>query len=393
MANSGNSAQAHRAAKRSMRYRWLLQASAIAGAAMVGTLDSGPVLAQSTPLVAPRINGGAAVQANEQFIQGSGSVTRGATKDQVQINTPTAIINWTTLDTATVDTTTDYVNFLPAGTEMEFVGTGSDYTVLNRIFSTPNGSGQYRGIAFGGTVTSRLSAAGPIGGNVWFYSPGGILVTAGGVFNVGSLVLTTSDLSSIDDGGATMNFGGVTNPGSSVIIDAGASINALNEGSYVAVFAPRVEQRGTVTTNGSTAYVGAETGQLKIDNGLFDISIGVGTADANGVSHTGTTTGPAAKAVAGPGGFSNPDSQAIYLVAVPKNNAITMLVGGSIGYQAADSASLTSNGQIVLSSGAGVQSTSGFTSPTVTLDPDSGNAVAGGNIDVGSATFTSDTKA
>ncbi|MCB2088119.1 MAG: hypothetical protein KDD98_04740, partial [Sphingomonadaceae bacterium] len=380
---------ANRKHRRPGRQRWLVQGSMIAGAVAIATFAAAQqARAQAVVSVAPRANGTVSAQGTPTIANGTVNINRGATRDQVEVTTPQAIINWQTFDTATVDSTTDYVNFLPAGTELEFIGAGSDYTVLNRIFSTPNASGVYRGIAFAGTVTSRLSDAGPIGGNVWFYSPGGILISSSGVFNVGSLVLTTSDLSSIDGGGSVMNFGAVSQADCSIIVQGGAAINALNDGSYVAMFAPRVQQSGTVTVNGSVAYVGAEQGQLTINNGLFDIAITVGSEDANGVVHDGTTTGPASIDTVGAfGTVTDADNQAIYLVAVPKNDAITMLVGGDIGYQPAASASQGTNGEIILSAGANVSTRGSALNPQVTVD--TANAVSNAGISFGAGQINS----
>nr|WP_137677929.1 hypothetical protein [Parerythrobacter lutipelagi] len=290
------------------------------------------------PKVAARANGTVSAQGTVAVQSGSVVVNRSSTKDQVEVRSTEAVLNWTTLDTATIDSTTDAINFLPAGTELEFVGTGTDYTVLNRIFGTPNASGVYRGIAFEGTVTSRLSDAGPIGGNVWFYSPGGILVSSTAAFNVGGLVLTTSNLAQIDKLGTELNFLGVSEPGSQVMIENGAAVNA---GDYVVMWAPRIEQAGNVRATGNVSYVGAEQGQLIVTGGLFDMSVSVGTEDANGIVHTGTTGGATP--------IDNP-TRAISMASVAKNDFVTMLVGGNIGYDNASAASI-SNGVVFLTSG------------------------------------------
>jgi filamentous hemagglutinin family protein len=343
------------------------------------------------PVVAARKDPTTATQGNFAVSSGTATINRSASKDQVQVTSAQAIINWNTYDTDTLATTTSYINFLPAGTELEFIGSGANYTVLNRVFGTPDAAGEHRGIAFNGTVTSRLSDAGPIGGNVWFYSPGGILVNNGAAFNVGSLVLSASALNAITGSGTTIDFTGVSQADSAILIANGANINALNQGSYVALVAPRIEQAGRITVNGSAAYVGAEQAQLRIDNGLFDIAIGLGTEDANGVVHTGTTTGPARQVTQGLNNIlTDPDGQGIYMVAVPKNTALTMLVGGSIGYQPASNASMTPNGVLVLGSGTDVQSTVDIRSGTQTIQFDGRDAVDGGGIRMAGATLTSD---
>ncbi len=298
-------------------------------AGSVVTLDAAPV-------VAARQDGTVSAQGTPTVVAGNVTFSRSATKDQVQVNTQEAVVNWTTFDTDTLATTDSWVNFLPAGTELEFVGLQGEYTILNRIFSAPDTFGEYRGIAFEGTVTSRLVDAGPIGGTVWFYSPGGILLTDNAAFNVGSLVLTTSDIAQIDSAGTQLNFLGVSQPDSSILIGTGATIDAEN---YVAMWAPRIEQAGTVRANGNISYTAAEQGQLTVSGTLFDMTVTVGTEDANGIVHTGTTSGPSG---------ATDTLRAISMNAVGKDDFITMLVGGNIGYDEPTAANVL-NGVVILS--------------------------------------------
>ncbi|GAA4643337.1 hypothetical protein GCM10023115_12970 [Pontixanthobacter gangjinensis] len=273
-------------------------------------------------------------RATAQFNSGEVDFRPDANGDVVELLANTAIINWDTFIAGTAGNT---VTFLGAGGKLGFTSSLSDYTVLNRLFTGRLDSA----IRIDGTVTSTVNGGAATGGNVWFYSPGGIIIGSQGAFNVGGLMLTSSQLDSIGAGGNRMNFGGVANPASGVIIERGANI--LTD-SYFAVVAPRVEQHGTVTSAGSIAYVGAEQAQLTINNGLFDISVDVGTSDANGIVHTGTTSGPA---------LSGGDPRAISMVAVPKNFAMTMLVGGDIGYQPAEGVTVGEDGKIILTAGAG----------------------------------------
>ncbi|MFY8196634.1 MAG: hypothetical protein ACOVKV_16305 [Novosphingobium sp.] len=110
----------------------------------------------------------------------------------VTVSSPSAVINWVPNDT---NTTGGPINFQPTGTTATFRNNPdltSDFTVLNRIVP----SGSTRAIQFNGNVVSRLQTqAGQVaGGTVFFYSPGGILIGSSGAFDVGNLVLTTSDL-------------------------------------------------------------------------------------------------------------------------------------------------------------------------------------------------------
>ena len=364
----------------SFRRSWLGSGSVTAAAVALASVPTAEAQAQSIP-VAPRASTTVAAQGTPTVESGGVSISQGSVTDQITVSTSTAIINWNTLDTATFDTTSDYVNFLPTGTNLQFAGPGADYAVLNRIFSAPDSAGDFRGIAFGGNVTSQLAPGGAIGGTIWFYSPGGILVGPTATFNVGSLLLTTSAPDPAGLGTGVIDLTGVTDPSSTITIDPGATIDALNAGSYVGIVAPRVVQNGDVTVNGSVAYVGAEEATLTINNGLFDISVGLGTEDANGVVHgdTGTTTGPSSTGAA--------DAQGIYMVAVPKNDAITMLVGGVIGYQAASVASIV-NGNIVLTTGDTVTVGGSATAPTIVVDK-TVSTDATGNIQADGAAFGS----
>ena len=81
---------------------------------------------------------------------------------------------------------------------------------------------------------------------------------------------------------------------------------------------------------------------MEFNQGLFDITVNVGTDDPNGIVHTGSTGGPSSTGAS--------DKHRIYMAAVPKNLALTMLLSGSIGFDEAASASIE-NGRVVLSSG------------------------------------------
>ncbi len=257
---------------------------------------------------------------------------------------PQTIINWTPTDNAATGGTID---FLPAGNTLNFSGSGN-YTVLNRFVNGAGGS-LSRQIALNGTVNSTNSAtSGQRGGNIWFYNAGGILIGASGVINVGSLVLTTNDVittNGLFGPGGTIRFNGAS--GSTSAITVNGTINANTVGnagsSYVALVAPRVVQAGTVRVDGSVAYVAAEQADIRINGGLFDINVSVGAEGGNAITHTGNTAGPAHQQ-------GDTDQSRIYMVAIPKNIAVTMLVSGQIGYDAV-TAQTEPNGAVRLSAG------------------------------------------
>ena len=290
-----------------------------------------------------------------QGVAGTGVVNSGtasitapnASTTQVNTSSTQTVITWSPTDTAP---TGGPINFLPAGNTLTFIGTAPGYTVLNRFLTT--GLPINRQIALNGTVQSFQNTAGinTAGGNIWFYNAGGILIGSTGVINVGSLVLTANDIDTtggLFGVGNEIRFRGASGSTSTVQVDAGASITVANTNpgsAYFAMVAPRVVQRGLVSTDGSTAYVAAEQADIRINQGLFDINVLVGAEGGTVIEHSGTTTGPSAN-------DGDPNDNRIYMVAIPKNDAVTMLVSGQVGYQDPVSAQVDPNGAIRLSAG------------------------------------------
>lgn len=314
-------------------------------------------------------------QGNGNVVEGFATIVPSANSTDIVIDSDEVVIDWTPSDT----TGTGTIDFLPDGSQAVFSAPQlADYTVLNRILPlTALGGPAARAIALNGSVTSE--ALGSTGGNVWFYSPTGIIVGPTATFSVGGLLLTTNDIVfGAANTGGTILFGAAgevqfrgpadpdpTNPSTFVDIQSGAQIAAA---SYFAIVSPRIVQGGEATVGGPVAYVAAEQADLTINAGLFDITITQGTTDGNGVVHTGTTTGFASDA-----GGANP--QAIHMVALPKNDALTMLLSGSIGYPAAASAA-TEGSSVVLSAGYSTDEPFGL----------AGNSL--GNIQYGNVTVT-----
>ena len=328
--------------------------AALAAALMLAEGGVGPALAQD---IGPRVTPNFAAQGDfsvpgptpaPSFDYRSGSL------DIVSMNRD-AVLNWTTYDTAPPGGAqgNSYVNFLPAGTELRFVGNGQSFTAINRVFTTPDNAGAYRGIAFEGQVTSYLygdgpNSVGPVGGNIWFYSPGGILATGSARFNVGSLLLSASDLANFSERGdnRSVEFTGVANAFASVILQAGARITLAQPGSSFAIVAPTIEQGGEVTVDGSVLYLSAEQGQLFFYNsGEISASTYREAQAGNEIRHLGTTTGPAST---GTDDLSIYDPQTIEF---RTGRDVRVLLSGSIGFAGASDASLGPNGAIVLSGG------------------------------------------
>ena len=307
-----------------------------------------------------------AFQGVPSVASGDATITRGGPSvgavafDTITLNTQSAIINWATFDRTTNTT----IDFLPKNTVGKFQSIQQNFTVLNRVFAATPG----QAISINGTVLAQ-TGRGQTTSNVWFYSPGGIIAGATSVFNVGNLILTADDIDTtagLFGPNNTIRFRGVPGSTAAITVQPGAQFFFPAAGSYLALVAPQVIMGGTATINGSTAYIAAEQVDVRINSGAFDIAFITGTGVANALIHSGTTTGPATA------------NGTIVMAAMPKNTAITLLVGGTIGYTPAATATVQ-NGTVVLSAGQDV--VLGTISRPQSLTP--------ANLAIGSGTFRS----
>ena len=193
-----------------------------------------------------------AFEGTPTVVSGGVGINRTPGTDNIRVDTNQAVINWTTNDTAIGG---GVINFLPNGRTAFFRNNPTiqnQFTVLNRIIPTdPN-----RAIAMNGTVISQLqTGAGLVsGGNVWFYSPGGIVIGSTGVIDVGGLLLTSLDPvrdagGNFIDAGGSFTLGPAASATSYVQVNAGALVQATPENSYIAMVAPIIRQSGTVDVN------------------------------------------------------------------------------------------------------------------------------------------------
>ena len=316
------------------------------------------LLGSSGFALATGLGWGGAAQAQNAF-QGtptlqSGSVVFGGTsgQDVITVASDQAVIDWAPTDTGIGG---GDINFLPAGNTGLFKNDATlanNFTVLNRVLPVD----PTRRVALNGTIQARFEdmVSGTLtpGGNVWFYAPGGILVGSTAVIDVGGLTLTTAD--PVRDGAGNFINAGQTvyQPSAGnrdVSIAPGASITATPENSYVAMIAPVIRQGGNVNVNGSTALIAGEAATVTFNSGLFDIQVTQGTdgdplAGGTAIFHNGTTAGPASSGAG--------DAHRVYMVAVPKNTAITLSIvgGGPLGFDIAGAADVVGNA-IILSAG------------------------------------------
>lgn len=315
-------------------------------------LATGLAIGSTGPAHAQAAVGSGAFEGSPTVVSGGVNITRGTGTDDIRVDTSQAVINWTTNDTAIGG---GVINFLPNGRTVTYRNNPTaqnNFTVLNRIIPTDPS----RAIAMNGTIISQLqTGAGLVsGGNVWFYSPGGIIIGATGVLDVGGLVLTTLDpvrdaAGNFVNAGGSFTLGPAARASSYVQVDPGAQIRLTPQNSYVAMVSPIIRQNGSVNVNGSAAYVAAEAVTMTLGGGLFDIQVTTGTngdtaAGNTAITHNGSTTGPASSGAG--------DNHRIYMVAIPKNNAITMTLGTgtTLGFDIAGAANVQGN-SIILSSG------------------------------------------
>lgn len=288
--------------------------------------------------------------ARAQAINATGNVVQGTvTIDEmvpgettVNVSTSTAVINWTPDE----DAGGNALDFLPTGTTAVFrSGTLPDFAVLNRILPSTNGNI----VVIDGTVLSRVNDAVGLpvaGGFVAFYSPTGILIGDNASFDVGRLMLTTLDVSPADfqnfaELGGNMTLTGATGSTARIQINPGAQILATPENSFFAVVAADIQMLGSARVNGSHAFVAGEVVNLQFSNGLFNISVPVGTAATGTVLElNGTVGGPSSNGIG--------DNHLLYALATAQADPISMIFRGNLGFDPAVSAGVV-NGEIILS--------------------------------------------
>ena len=142
------------------------------------------------------------------------------------------------------------------------------------------------------------------------------------------------------------------------------SINANGFGSYVALVAPVVQHNGIIRTDSGAALVAAEAATITFNqSGLYDIQVTTGTDSLQPLTVNGGTISRNSQTIGG-------DRHA-YLVAVPKNDAITLLVvgGAQLGFDIAGSAGVEGNA-VILSAGHDIASGSASGEPVSAANAD-----------------------
>ncbi|MBD3734654.1 MAG: hypothetical protein IE934_18320, partial [Sphingopyxis sp.] len=268
--------------------------------------------------------------APDQLSTADYDIVRDPDSDTITINAPTAIINWTPDDAGVGG---GDIVFLPSSSSVLFrnsVTNTGGFTVLNRIL--PNDPS--RRVALNGTIQSRLYDSSNnltgTGGNVWFYSPGGILIGSTALIDVGGLVLSAADIGFSDPFNSNPDLISIESP--LIPTDANAAIGIESDDvsatDYVVALAPSINQGGTVNAGGNVSYVAAEQANIDL-SGPTDITVVAGTSAINALTHGGTTTVLADGEV----------GRRVALVVAPKTQtAVLDMGGGNIDFTLANGA-------------------------------------------------------
>jgi filamentous hemagglutinin family protein len=260
-----------------MRLKSSLRIRFAAGAALAMLSLAGGASALPTPI-------GAVVNAG-----GGQPVISGNNDDLVTIdlNAQRTIIDWSNFDLADHETA-------------RFAFDQRNWIVLNRVTSGPiNIDGMVQAVQ-----AANANATGPIGGNVWFYSPQGVAFGPSTRVDVGGLLATTAAVDQtafLNTGNLNMPFTG-SGSGGPVTIAGGALFNS--PGGHLAFVAPQVSSGAGSSVNagnlGTAAYGAVDSYEIRfVPIGNNDLAfftflvpgVAAGTPHATPMNLSGTTRG------------------------------------------------------------------------------------------------------
>ncbi|EJL33293.1 hypothetical protein PMI01_02256 [Caulobacter sp. AP07] len=289
-----------RTASRPARRARLLAASALCG---VAAMLAPPALAGTLPGIPSAANITVSSGGSQPTISFPDAITL-----QIELNAPRTVINWTDLH-------------LSSGDAMNFIFDAADDIVLNKTTS------QIR-FDTGSVVTGKVGAA--TAGNVWFYSPQGVIVSPGATMTAGGFLFSRG--SSLSDAG----FVSAADP----LANLRAATDALIKMTTISsATSASINSTGDVVLSASSGdlNVGIASGAT------VDISTTSGSITASEVT---ATTGAASVAAGGPGATVTSITGATGVSVSSGNNtsvgsATTTGVSGDITIQSGNVASLT----------------------------------------------------
>lgn len=249
------------AAKPSARLTRLLVSSALCGAAMLPQ----PSLAGTLPGIPSAANITVSAGGSQPLITFPDAITL-----QIELNAPRTVINWSSLHVS-------------SGDAMNFIFDAASDIVLNKTTSQI-------AIDSGGIVTGTVGAA--TGGNIWFYSPQGVIVSPGATMTAGGFVFSRgtslSDVSFVSAADPLANLRAATDALIRITTISSATSASINSSGDV-VLSASSGALNVSTVEGNTAQVSTTSGSITISEMIATGGAAVVTAGGPGATVTSIT--------------------------------------------------------------------------------------------------------
>ncbi len=236
---------------------------------------------------------------------------------QIDLNAPRTVINWSALHVSSGDT-------------MDFLFDAASDIVLNKTTS------QIR-IDNGAVITGKVGVA--TGGNIWFYSPQGVIVSPGATMTAGGFVFA---------GGTGLNDAAFVNAADPTAVLRAASNGLIRMTTVSTATSASVNSTGDVVLSASSGALNVQTAY----GTTASISTTSGSITASEVT---ATTGAATVTAGGPGATVTQISGATGVTVSSNNNT-------SVG-----SATTTNSGDILITSNGSASLTLGNSARDITL--------------------------
>jgi len=301
-----------------------------------GIRKIGQVLAVMLPL---NLASARAAVVGEQFVSGTGSVTRSGQTTTINQATQTLLLDWKSFNISSQET-------------VNFVQPSENAVAVNRIFDT-NGT----------QILGQLNA----NGQVYLINPNGILFGHGAQVNVGGLIASTLDFKDASLEGNTRQFNANEASAKSSVVNQG-SINAKGAGGtggYVALLGNTVSNQGIITAQHGMVALGAGSSTILTFQNNSLVSMQVDQSLLNALAENG--------------GLIRADGGVVVMSAGAKDALLASAVNNT-GIIEAHTVQ-EHNGSIILLGGM----TAGTTQVSGTLDASAPNGGSGGFIETSAA--------
>lgn len=219
---------------------------------------------------------GSGTPASQPTFVGIGANNGTPQTSTITMNDSRTILNWSGFNLTSEDT-------------LNFVFSSNTDIVLNRVNS---GATNIAGSLFG-----CIGSCPTIGGNIWFVSNGGVIVSSTATINTGGLLLSTGALTDADFFASNFNFLDAAN---SITVGSGADLTAAN--GAITLMAPLITFAGNAIASGSIALIGATDAHIAFDGDLdayLGITINEGSSQNVAIDVTGDASFDAASVASG----------------------------------------------------------------------------------------------